>query len=84
MNTAFDWVTMIIFAGLVTRFLHQSVAAEGDDRSMWHYLVPSIGCALANWLGNEGWTWAAIALIAATFAYIVRFLVPPRPWPRDH
>ena len=71
METAYDWITVIIFAGLVTRFLHQSSKPEADDDSMLHYLVPCVGCAVTNWLGNEGWHVAAVGMLAATLAYIL-------------
>ena len=76
MNTAFDWMTMIIFAGLVTRFLHQSVTPSSREDRLVHYMVPSVGCAAANWLGNGGWPWPAAALIALTLGYIFYFLGP--------
>jgi hypothetical protein len=82
METAYDWITVIIFAGLVTRFLHQSSKPEADDDSMWHYLVPCVGCAVTNWLGNEGWHVAAVGMLAATLAYIFYFLGPVSR--RDH
>ncbi len=82
MKTAYDWVTVLIFAALVTRFLQQSVKPNDDDHSIWHYFVASVGCGSANWLGNNGWHWSAVAAIGATLAYIVVFLSPfvrPRP-----
>jgi hypothetical protein len=76
METAYDWITVLIFAGLATRFLSQSVSAEPGDESFLHYLLPSIGCALANWLGNEGWDFPAIALILLVLGYIYRVFGP--------
>ena len=80
METAYDWVTVMIYAGLVTRFLSESAREDGEDTSLWHYLLASVGCAFANWLGNEGWHLAAIAMIAVTLGYIARFILSgPRP-----
>lgn len=73
MNTAYDWITVVIFAGLVTRFLAQSTSEEPTD-SLWHYLLPAAGCAVANWLGNKGWHVPAVAVIAAILAYIYHLL----------
>lgn len=84
MKTPYDWITVIIFAGLVTRFLHQSSKPEASDDSMWHYLVPCVGCAVTNWLGNEGWDLAAIGALAATLGYIYYFLWPAARPPRKH
>ena len=75
METAYDWITVLIFAGLVTRFLQVSAAPRETNDSIWHYLVPSLGCAGCNWLGNNGWHLAAIAAIAASVAYILIFLL---------
>jgi hypothetical protein len=82
MKTAYDWITVMIFAGLVTHFLHTSSKPGTPELSMWHYLVPCVGCAVANWLGNEGWDLAAIALIAATLVYIFYFFRPQRRPPQ--
>jgi hypothetical protein len=74
MKTVYDWITVLIFAALVTRFLQQSAKPENDQESPWHYLVASIGCAGANWLGNNGWQLAAAVCVIATVAYMVHFL----------
>lgn len=84
MDTAYDWITVMIFAGLVTRFLQQSARPTGSEDRMRHYLIPSIGCAVANWLGNQGWHIAAVLLIAAVLWYIFHFLGPKNRLPRDH
>jgi len=73
METVYDWITVLIFAALVTRFLQCSAGPHQSDENIWHYLVPSIGCAGANWLGNSGWHWAAGVTIAASLAYIFIF-----------
>ncbi len=75
METAYDWVTVGLFAGLVTLFLHRSVDSETKD-SIWQYLIASCGCAVANWLGNEGWHLPAVAMLGATIAYILLVLRP--------
>jgi hypothetical protein len=81
METAYDWITVLIFAVVVTRYLSQSVKPEGSDDRLWHYLLPAAGCAFGNWLGNEGWDLAAIAVIGATLvtvAWIFGLLPHPR------
>jgi hypothetical protein len=62
-----------MFAGLVTRFLSQSIN-QADDDPLWHYIVPSIGCAAANWLGNGDRHLAAWAVVAASLWYAYYFL----------
>jgi hypothetical protein len=76
METAFDWITVIIFAGLVTHFLSDSTRPEPSNISLWHYLLASVGCAGANWLGNEGHVLAATLLLLAILVYLYRVFGP--------
>jgi hypothetical protein len=71
----------MIFAGLVTLFLSRSVQADEDDDSLAHYLVPSLGCGVANWLGNEGHGWVAVLMIGAVLFYVHHFLFRSRRRP---
>jgi hypothetical protein len=73
METIFDWVTMIVFAGLITLFLQRSSMDNPPD-TIWHYLPPAAGCALANYLGNEGWVLPAVGVLIAVGAYLIRIL----------
>ena len=82
METGYDWVTLAIFAGLVVLFLQRSMEAELRD-SMLHYLVAGLGCAVANYLGNEGQDILAIILIVATLGFIFYFLRPFAPGPES-
>ena len=54
MQTIYDWVTVAIFAGLIVIFLQRSVGDGEPQDSILSYLPPSIGCAVANYFGNEG------------------------------
>nr|WP_279338851.1 XrtV sorting system accessory protein [Sphingomonas sp. BGYR3] len=61
-------------------FLQRSTGqARAGDHPI-RYLPPALGCALANWLGNEGHAVAAIAVGMLIIAYILAVL---RPWPLD-
>ena len=76
----FDLLTLAIFAGLIVLFLQRSIEPGEHKDHLWQYLVASVGCAVANYLGNNGYTVAAIALIVSTMAFIVYVLkVIPRP-----
>lgn len=77
METVYDWVSILIFAGLVTLFLQRSTADTVVD-SMWQYLPPALGCAIGNQVGNHGWPIPAVALFVATLAYIWYVLKPGR------
>ncbi len=81
METPYDWITIIVFAGLIVLFLQRSQGVARDH--LWQYLVAAVGCAVTNYLGNEalkldmiGYHAAAIALGIATLAFIWIVLQP--------
>lgn len=76
MHTIYDWVTMAVFAGLIILFLQRSTSKEEPKDHIWQYMPPAIGCALANYVGNEGYgVWAGI-IVLAVIAYIFQVLKP--------
>ena len=84
METVYDWVTVAIFAGLIVLFVQRStteVETQQHD-SLFLYLAAGVGCAVANYVGNQGWHLIAIPLIAATLFFIVFYLRPVNSWPR--
>ena len=78
MTTVYDWISLVIFSGLVVLFLQRSTQDKLVD-SVWHYLPPAAGCALGNWLGNEGYALGAILVLIASMAYIFYVLKPTLP-----
>jgi hypothetical protein len=81
-KTIYDLLTMAIFAGLVVLFLQRSTAAEPRDH-MYQYAPPAIGCAVANYVGNQAversnnvLAGLAIGIILAVIAYILYVLKP--------
>jgi hypothetical protein len=83
MQTPYDWLTVAIFAGLIVIFLQRSVGDDVPVDSIWSYLPPSVGCAVANYLGNEGvktggagYHVGAIIGIGAVIAYIILVIKP--------
>ncbi len=81
METPYDWITIIVFAGLIVLFLQRSQGVARDH--LWQYLVAAVGCAATNYLGNEAvkleqasYHVAAIALGLATLAFIWIVLQP--------
>ena len=69
MRTVFDWLSVILFCAIALTLLHRSMHPPFKDRIV-AYLPPACGCALGNWLGNEGYHLAAIlTLIAAAVFY---------------
>jgi hypothetical protein len=53
MTTAYDWLTLALFAGIIVLFLQRSSMENPPDR-MIDYLPPTLGCAIANQAGNYG------------------------------
>ena len=78
METIFDWITVLLFAGLITLFLQRSSMEEPPD-TVWQYLPPAIACAVVNYLGNEGYTVAAIGVLALAIGYVFKVLRPSVP-----
>jgi hypothetical protein len=81
-KTIYDLLTMAIFAGLVVLFLQRSTAAEPRDH-MYQYAPPAIGCAVANYIGNEAvkngnnlLAGLAVVIILAVVGYILYVLKP--------
>ena len=77
MRTVFDWISVILFCAIALTLLHRSMHPPFRDR-IFAYLPPSIGCAGANWLGNEGDHIAAILILIASAAYYHVVLDPLR------
>ena len=77
MQTIYDWVSLGIFAGLIVLFLQRSTSdrAEGDV-SLLSYLGAGVGCAAANYFGDQGQDIVAIVLLVATLAFVFYFLKP--------
>lgn len=77
MNTAYDVVSLAIFAGLIVIFLQRSTSSDADDDApLFNYLIAGAGCATANYFGNNGQDAIAIALILGTVGFIFYFLKP--------
>lgn len=69
METIWDWITVIAFAGLATLLLQRSTEEEPSDK-LWQYFPPAIGCAITNYAGNEGQNVIAAVIFGAVIAYI--------------
>lgn len=75
MQTLFDWLTLLTFCGLAVLYLQRSAMADPQDK-IWQYAPPAIGCAVVNYLGNEGYSIIASVGLVAVFAYIFYVLKP--------
>lgn len=81
METIWDWVTVFTFAGLAALLLQRSSEDEPRDK-LWHYFPPAIGCAVVNYLGNEGYDLVAAALFVVVLAMIIFGLKVELPFKR--
>lgn len=83
METPYDWITVAIFAGLIVLFMQRSTSESSEvaDDPLWMYLAAGVGCAVANYIGNEGQHLLAVVAIVATLAFVFHFL-KPFSWPR--
>ena len=69
MDTIYDWVSLAIFAGLIVLFLQRSTSERAEkDVSLLYYLGAGVGCAVANYFGNNGQDIIAVLLLVATVA----------------
>ncbi|MFT3975968.1 MAG: hypothetical protein QM688_02455 [Sphingomonas bacterium] len=75
MQTAYDWITTALFAGLAVLLLQRSSQDDPPDR-LWQYLPPALGCAAANYFGNDSRHLIAVFILAATVGYIIYVLKP--------
>ncbi len=75
METIYDWLAIIAFAGLIVLFLQRSSMDDPPD-TIWHYLPAAVGCAVANYAGNEGMGWVAILILLAVGVYVYLVLKP--------
>jgi len=78
-ETFWDWITVFTFAGLATLLLQRSAEEEPRDH-LWQYAPPAIGCALANYVGNEGYHAPAAVIFVAVVVYIFKVLKVPIPF----
>ena len=82
MKTPFDLISLILFAGLAILFLQRSSSSERDDVAVWRYGVAAIGCAVGDYLGNQGQIYIAIALFIAVVVFSILMLgIVPKPKP---
>ncbi len=82
LETIFDWISIAIFAGLIVLFLQRSSEAVPKDR-LWQYLAPAAGCAVANYLGNEGYRIFAVLVIVAILGFVWFVLKPLDGWSKN-
>jgi hypothetical protein len=76
LETLYDWLSVGVFGVLVVLFLHRSAQEQEPTDTIYHYMPPAIGCAVANYLGNNGQGPLSIVIVVAVVIYIVMVLKP--------
>ena len=79
METFWDWITVFAFAGIATLLLQRSAEDEPRDE-LWQYAPPAVGCAIVNYVGNEGYDAIAAVLFGFVIAYVIKVLKVPIPF----
>jgi hypothetical protein len=80
METVFDGLTMLVFAGLIVLFLQRSISEEPAGDAMWQYLVAAVGCAASNYLGNNSYPVLGVIVLFGTLVFIYYVLHPLDQW----
>jgi hypothetical protein len=76
LETVYDWITIALFGALVVLFLHRSVGDAEPQDTIYHYLPPAIGCAVANYVGNHGQGPLSALIVVGVLIYVVLVLKP--------
>jgi hypothetical protein len=66
--TVFDYLTVACFLGLVMAFI---LWTEHDIRTLLHLLISAMAFAIADQVGNNGFSLFALPLIVAGVGYAV-------------
>jgi hypothetical protein len=68
MQTVFDWITVSIFIATAGIFFYRT---QREWPPLYKYLGLSVGCAIANQLGNLGYAVPALLLIGLLVGALV-------------
>ena len=82
METFWDWITVFAFAGLLTLLMQRSSEDEPRDK-LWQYIPPAVGCAVANYVGNQGYDIVAAIILGSVIGYIFIVLKVKLPFLRQ-
>lgn len=75
MVTLWDWLTVLCFFPIAITYLSRSMGDVVPGDRLIHYLAPAALLAIANWLGNGGRYYLAIAALvsaAAVFCLVIK------------
>ena len=69
MQSVYDWIAVLCFCVVAVTFLQASTRPPPRKDNLADYFLPAGGCALFNWLGNEGQVLAAAAVLAGAMGF---------------
>lgn len=81
MSTIFDYISVIGFVVIVGLYAHYN---NKEDQNFTVYLWPSIGCALTNYFGNQGYPTPAFVFFAISILYTYIFIIRRGGVPDDY
>ena len=76
MKTIFDLISVALFAGLAILYLQRSAAEEPDQIPLWRYAAAAVGCAAADYLGNNGFAVASSLIFVVVVGFAIVMLKP--------
>lgn len=76
MKTIYDLISVALFAGLAILYLQRSASDEPDTVELWKYAVAAVGCAVADYLGNNNKPLAAAIAFVALIVFSLWALKP--------
>ena len=68
MQTVFDWVTVAIFIATAGTFFYRT---QREWPPLYKYLAVSVGCMIANQVGNLGYVIPALLMIGVLIAALI-------------
>lgn len=80
METAWDWITIACFGGLVVLMLERSTEEQPRDRLI-QYLFPAVCCGVANYIGNEFPSTAGQVGAAGVLLVVAGYVFQVLKWP---
>ena len=81
METLYDFVSVALFMAAAGLFFYRF---QREDPPLAPYVVISVACAGANWLGNSGAGAAAIGVLIAAAACTLHLALQPLREDSDH
>ena len=76
MKTIYDLISVALFALLAILYLQRSASEEPDQIPLWRYAVAAMGCASADYLGNNGYPVGSTIIFVITIGFSLIMLKP--------